>query len=520
LGASVALQRGPTEIAMSLLRSIQLPIAMIVLVALARSAPSISISMMGAFPAQPTYRAQDGDHRAEYEKRRKEAGDDIAKLWSLYDWCDAYGMQREAKQCLRAIVRLDEGNRKAHELLGDVYFDGKWFTSAKKLEEYKRQKTEAEAKKTGKVLFKDQWVDPADVPYLEKGLVKAADGRWVDPVELQRTQEGWVRQDLTWIPPDEIPQIEKGLWKCGEAWLPLEEANRYHAELGQWWSVPGEHFIAYSTGTRELTEKSLLEAERAFKDLVRIFGRAPGRKVPLLVLNSREQYSRFAQAEEGAPVELQGFSSLHGAFLAEIWREPIDAGSASAGVAYWDASNAAGNSFGPTFVRHAAGLSFAEELDPSPKSLQSLRSGGGGGVTANGFWSEKLLPAWFRYGAAAYVERYLFDTTPGNEPMGLRNWSIANIANKGGLDPVTRIFAFELSLDDLTGSSKLINEAGLLVAFILDGKCAPVIEKHQAFKAAFNSSSGKDPKEIAKAARALEEEIKKREGELRKFAGL
>jgi len=488
------------------------------LIALVASTLASPPAMASPAEVRAAHRTQDGDHRAEYEKRRKEAGDDIEKIWTLYDWCDAYGMEREAKQCLRAIVRLDEGNRKAHELLGDVYFDGKWFTTEKKLEEYKRQKTEAEAKKAGKVLFKDQWVDPADVPYLEKGLVRADDGRWVDAEELRRVQEGWVRQDLTWIPPDEIPQIEKGLWKCGDAWLSLEEANRYHAELGKWWTVPGDHFIAYSTGTRELTEKVLLEGERAFKDLVRIFGRPPGRKIPLLVLNSREQYSSFAQAEDGTPVELQGFSSLHGAFLGEVWREPIVAGSASSGVGYWDASNAAGNSFGPTFARHAAGLSFAEELDPSTKALESIRSGDTSRVSANGFWSEKLLPAWFRYGAAAYVERYLFDTTPGNDPLGLRNWSIANIANKGGLDPVARIFAFELSLDDLTGSSKLINEAGLLVAFMLEGKCAPVIEKHQAFKATFNS--GKDPKEITKAARALEEAIKKHETELRRFAGL
>jgi hypothetical protein len=111
----------------------------------------------------------------------------------------------------------------------------------------------------------------------------------------------------------------------------------------------------------------------------------------------------------------------------------------------------------------------------------------------------------------------MVDTTVGvgGDANWRRTWSVGNIAGKGGLDPLDKIFACKLTVDDPTGSGKLINECGLLVAFVLDGKCTPVVNKHAAFKDALRT--GKD---IPKAATALAEEIKKNEDKLRTFAGL
>jgi len=103
----------------------------------------------------------------------------------------------------------------------------------------------------------------------------------------------------------------------------------------------------------------------------------------------------------------------------------------------------------------------------------------------------------------------------GGDPRWARKWSIANVASKGGLDPLDRIFAFALSLDDVPGSQKLINEAGLVVAFAIDGGCEPVTQKHAALAQALASQ-----KDVDKAARALEEALVANEAELRKFAGM
>jgi len=464
-------------------------------------------------PAVPVV-LQDQDRKAEYEKMREEAEGDAEKLWKLYDWCDAYGLSREGRSVLRAIVKLDD-SKKAHELLGEIFFDGKWFANERKVEDYKRKKLEEEAEAAGKVVYKGELVDAEDLPYLERGMVKTESGEWMRAEDYERQQQGWLRQDLEWVPPDEAENMEKGLYKCGDAWLSLDEANKYHSELGQWWRIPSDHFVVYSTCTREIAESAIWEAERIYSELVRIFGRAPDKQVMTLVLRSPEQYNQFATGSQTEPIEFSGFSSLHGAFFAEIWPEPYYNGFTGAGVAYWDTSNDAGYAFGRTFVRHAAGQSFIEALDPSPKAVAGMASGS---ASAEEFWNEKQLPKWFRYGGAVYVERYFVDSSNPEEqggPLAWRNWSITNIARAGGLDPLERVFDFELSLDDLPNSAKLMNEAGLLVAFVVDGGCKPVVAKHLALKDALKKGEG-----VEKASEALEKEILKNESELRKFAGL
>ena len=80
--------------------------------------------------------AQDDDPEAIYKERREEAGKDPVKLWELHLWCEAYGMEKEAKSCARAVVKYDESHKEAHEYLGHVFYDGQWFTSERKLERF------------------------------------------------------------------------------------------------------------------------------------------------------------------------------------------------------------------------------------------------------------------------------------------------------------------------------------------------------------------------------------------------
>jgi hypothetical protein len=356
------------------------------------------------------------------------------------------------------------------------------------------------------------------VPFLEKGLVRGPNGQWMSAEEKKKLDEGWVRQDLEWIPPAEIPQRDKGLFKCGDNWLTVEEADRYHADVGRWWKVPSDHFVLYSTCPRKTTEYARDQLEIAARELARVYGKLPTTPVAVLLLNSGDQYGAFARGDAGVQTpETLGLSSVHGAFVAEAWLEPLQNGMTSAAVAYWDSSNEAGNKFGEMFARHAAALSIAEALDPSPKTSAKLVKGQAQQGIGEDFFAEKQIPKWFRYGAAAYVERYMVDALVAakGDPYWRRPWSVSNITRQGGLDPIDKIFECNLTVDDPTSSAKLINESGLLVAFVLDGKCTPVIGKHAALKDAIRN--GKD---IPKASQALAEEIKKNEDKLRTFAGL
>lgn len=454
------------------------------------------------------------DRKAEYEKRLAAAEGSGEKLWKLYEWCSANSLDKDGRNVLRKIVKLDETDRRAHELLGEVEYDGKWFPNEKKVEEYKKKKLEEEAKKSGKVIYKGALVDPADVPFLQKGLTKTEDGRWIDAEEQKKLAEGWVKQDFTWIPPTEISNLEKSLWKCEDKWLSEADANKFHAELDKWWKIPSDHFVLYTTCDRSLAMTARDEAERAFREVNRVFGKTPTSPVAMLMLRSGGQYSEFAGERQ---TELRGFSSLHGASIAEIWPEPLTAGMTSAGFCYWDASNQKDNAFGPMFVRHAAAQSLIEALDPSPKTLGDIVAQKQVPAIDTAWWNEKKLPQWLRYGACAYAERYMLDAfiKAGGDPAWMRKWSIENIANKGGIDPLDAILSLPLTLEDTSKSGKLINQAGLIVSFILDGKCTPVVQAHQAFKDAF-----KNGKDLKPSVKALEDALRKNEAELRKFAGI
>lgn len=475
------------------------------------NALALAPAPMGPHPAAFP---QEADRKAEYETKRAEAEGNAEKLWELYEWCESYGLSREGRSVLRSIIEVDDA-RKAHELLGEIEYDGQWFASQAKVEAYKRKQLEAEAEASGMVVFEDRLVAPEDLPFLQAGMVKGDDGSWMSQEDHEKSELGWIRQDLEWVPPDEAGKIAEGLYRCGDEWLSLEDANAYHSDLGNWWRLSNDHYVVFSTATREVAERAMWEIERVYPDFERAYGRKPDVKPMILVLNSFAQYNEFA-GNQNVNVELRGFSSLHGAFLAEIWPVPYSRGLKAAGVCYWDQSNPGDDAFGRTFARHAAGQAYAEALDPP--SMQMMAGLAQGQGSPDAYWNEKQLPHWFRYGVATYGERYFIDeNTPEDEggPFALREWSIGNIARQGGLDPLERIFEFGLSLDDVSGSSKLINEAGLLVAFVLDGDCKPVQAKHLAFKDAFAKGEG-----VEKAAEALEQAIIENEAQLRTFAGI
>lgn len=477
------------------------------------------------------------DDVAEYKKKREEAGKDVAKLWKLVDWCESRGMKKERKSCLRAIVKAEPDDEKARELLGHVFYDGKWFTTAKKLEKYKKdaakrkaKEEEKLAKEKGLVRFGDSWVDPKDLPYLEQGLVKDEFGDWIDPVAVKRLAEGWVQQDLVWVSPDEVANIDKGLWKCGEQWLSEADANAYHSDFHQWWVIPTDHFTLMTTCAREDAKKIALAVDDTYRDLVRIFGTNPVGKPHLLVLNSIDQYNVWAGGDEGLginPTESTGWSSANSTFFADAWIDE-ERNFKGAGVTYWNAADENDVRFANHWVRHAAAQSFIEALDPSPEACSDLKTSSSPRMEdfVRDFWDEKVLPSWLRFGAATYVERYYLDRF-ADDKLWVRNWSVGNILNKGGLDPIGTILSFKIDLGSQEGAdsaAKMFNEAGLLLAFALDGKNADVKKAHGAFKAAFKEfrAEGTDAnrKACEKAARAFGDSLRSAEGDLRTWGGL
>lgn len=463
---------------------------------------------------------------AEYDKRKNAAGKDLGKLWKLYEWCVAEKREKDAKATLRTILKVDPNHKDANLASGHVLVDDKWFTSQKKADEYKQAKEEEEKKALGLVSYKDEWVPAEDVPFLERGLTRDEQGKWVNAEEVKKLAAGWIRQDLEWVDPKEADRVSAGLWKCGAEWLPLDKANEYHNAIGNWWRIPGDKFTFYSTVDRAtLTGAVARVADRAYADMEALFGMKPMLPPIVVVFRDAEQYGRYAAGseEDGLPgTEIFGLSSIHHAYYAELaFESPSDPRSAylGAGVGYWDSQAKDGAKWGVHSVRQATAQSWVEAVDPSAKWIDKLRKDARK-IEPKGFWEEKRLPRWYRYGACSYVERYFNDTSvkSGGDPQWARKWSISNIASQGGLRQLKQLFEFKLEASMGADGAKLMNEAGLIMAFISDGACAPVQEKNKAFLEAFRT--GKDKKTLDPLAKALEAEILKQEAALKAWSGL
>lgn len=467
---------------------------------------------------------------AAYEKRLTDAGEDPDKLWELVIWCESTERDKESRIVLRRLLKLEPTHRRAHEKLGHIEYEDKWYLTQKRLDDHIAAEAKRKAKASGLVRYKGAWVRPEDIPYLKQGLVRDEAGFWVSKEEYRWSKQGYVRQDLRWIAPGEISQIEAGLWKCGDDWRALEAANGFHADVDHMWRIPGKKLIVRTTCDRGVALSAIREMESACADLTRIYGRAPSSPIEITVLRNEEQYDRFADGSEGSTVpktDLTGLAAVHHAFFADGWLNS-DAGEYDGmGAAYWDDSNEKKTRYGICAVRHAVGLSFAEALDPSPNAVgraqkKAARARGGKAPIVDASWAvkfqaEKRIPRWFRYGAASYVERYYYnaDDIREGDAWFMRKWSIGDI--KGGFDglePLNTIFEFDLERAGHK-ATHLLNEAGLLVAFVIDGDCGPVKRRHEIVVETIRN--GKDPRS---AFQALQKTIAKSEAALLEFAGI
>lgn len=466
-----------------------------------------------------------------YEERLTQAGDDVDALWELHTWCRDQHKYSESRKTLKRILELDAEHKEARSALGHSFYDGQWFESSYKLSEYKRAEETRKLAEEGLVPLGDEWVPQAEAPFRRMGWVASEGGVWVSPIaakrraEIKRLEgEGWQRQtDLVWVAADETAKWGEGLWKCGDKWLSTEDANKYHSTLPQaWrWPTPEGRFDLFSTLDNVGNSWAAYWADLTYPDCLRAYGMHPKRPPTVTVVRDQAQYNALAQGDQATqrpPTESNGYSSCHYAYVGEVWfdmtiADPNDLANTldylGGGICYWDRNNPELAGFGVHAVRHAAALSYAEALDPSWNALSLFVANPNPQGTLAGFWTEKRIPRWFRFGVASYCERYFRDPQPaeGFSEWWARDWALDNIRRNGGSRALDEIFAFNLDPNDQSG--KLIAEAGMIVSFVLDGNCPPVKEKHAAFKQALRDGGDTQAaiEELQKAIKDAEEKF-------------
>jgi len=402
--------------------------------------------------------------------------------------------------------------------------EGLRFRSQAAFERYLASQEQDQAEARGHVQHKAGWIHADERSLANKGWTKDwPTGQWLSGADEKRLAGDWVRQDLEWIPPDEADHVDEGLWKVDGEWVALEVANRRHAKLDTPWRIPSREVILHSSADRRVALGAMEHMARALTDLRKVFGVEPLLPLSVALLRDEEQYDLFAF---GAPdgrrqsTDSGRMHVIHSAYFAESAFQRVKGKLtfAGMGVTYWDPLIPYGDLYGVHSARLAAGLSYADAVDPSPKTVKkALRKGPGDGYH-EAYEAEKKLPAWLRYGGAVYAERYFHDSTVkgvegDNDPWWARRWSLDNLRQRGGLRPLDEVFAFALDPADREDGQKLLLEAGLLAAFMVDGDCAPVTAAHGELKRALASGSVH-----AKDVEALTQALIENESELRAFA--
>lgn len=471
---------------------------------------------------------------SDVEARIAAAGTDIAKLQALAAELEAAKDHGGAKQVHLRVIELDTNNEVSRAALRHQFYADRWFESFVELAKYKREEDARMAEK-GLVRFEDLWVPTEDLTYLHLGWRRNDAGEWEDLVLLNEAKQvaEWQAagyqfraDDNSWIAPADFDHWTNLKFKCGDEWLPLEQANEFHSAVERSWEIAGEHFIVLTNCAWETGNVARWHADQAALHLMRVFGTAPERRPHFVVAPNLVAYNTLAGGTPPLLPDSEGYSSLQGGYFSDLAFddsvEPVRY--AGAGVCYFDVADPKSAEWGPLWIRWAAAQSYIDAIDRSWTSISHFVRNKGNlepAKYATEFWQEKRIPRWLRYGAATYVERFIPDPLfppEADEVYYLRDASCAALKASGGMRPLKDVFAFQLSLSDLEGSARLYQEAGLVVAFMLDG--APDDGELRALHSAFRRklASGSE-EQLAEIVRDLEAALIAREPAIRQFGG-
>lgn len=458
----------------------------------------------------------------EFSSRLAEAARDADKLWELYLSCKSQQRNGRAELVARKLVRVAPDHEQARSALGHVRSGTLWFASPEALARFERGQEAATAEARGLVKLREGWVHPDERTLIGKGLIREDEtGLWLTGNDRERLAKGWVRRDLDWIEPKDVERVDLGLWRVDGEWLELDSANRRRAAIDTMWRIPTREVLLQTTTDRDVAFRAIEHMGRAIDDLRRVFGAEPLLPLSVALLRDEEQYDRFAFGDPDGrrrATHAGRLHTVHYGFFAESWFPPSEGRLEfrGMGVGYWDAFLPNGDAFGIHSARFACGLSYVEALDPSPKAVRAVGAGKLQRDYYDAYQAEKRLPAWLRYGGAVYAERYFRDVSvgPDGDAWWARKWSLDNLRSLGGLTSLNDVLAFQLDPDERDKSRKLLLEAGLVIAFMVDGECAPVNAAHAELKRGLVTG-----RLHAKDVAALVAALVANEQEVRAFAG-
>ncbi len=388
----------------------------------------------------------------------------------------------------------------------------------------------ASAEARGWTERKGEWFAPDDRVRLRSGDRRdPKTGLWTTRADRKREGKGAIRIDDAWVEAEDAERLDAGLFPIDGEWCDLTQANRRHTRLDSPWVIPSAFATIHATTDRSTAVAALVNMARTIPDLERALGLVPPLPLDVILTRTEEQADRLAfGAPDGrrAPLHGAGRHVIYGAYFAErrFERDGSKFVYDGAGVGIWNAEVLHGDAFGVHSARLAYALSWVDAVDPSPNASKAARKSGPSPDFLGEREAEKRLPAWLTWGAAVYAERFFRDTsidlkvTPDANPWWTREWSVSNLNDAGGLGSIDEVFEVTMDPAEAKKARLQLLRAGSLVAFVLDGECAPVREAHAALKTGL-VEAGLHGTIDSKLVTALEDAIRAHEKELRAFLG-
>ncbi|MEZ6017408.1 MAG: hypothetical protein R3F49_20005 [Planctomycetota bacterium] len=373
------------------------------------------------------------------------------------------------------VLALAPDDPEAHRALGHHAFNGVWYPTYSGASAARRAAA----------------MDRLDARGETAALSAQAERAWVAWDEVQFLRMGWARDpNGAW----RAPEIQTALLPTAHEWHRLQDTH-FCVETRR---LPFGGTDAQADDARavDLAQRARAAIEGVPGNIERALGLVPRGSARLVVLGSLGEYNTFAAGDPAlgrAPTERSGSSATHYAYFADAWLEWAGPQRVfrGTGVCVFELGDGRLGAFAPFAARHAAALAMLEMLDPSPRALADATFGAGGALALGDYWREKRLPRWIHMGAAMYCERFFVDPDAA-DPEWARRWALENVWRQRGrapLDAQDLERALRCALDGAAPdeSNLTLQLAGLVMAFVLDGDCAPVRAAHQDLVAAMRA---------------------------------
>lgn len=250
------------------------------------------------------------------EKSKALAAGDAQGHFELGLWCQTEGLTAQAKKAFQQAIKVDPDHEGARTALGFEKVDGQWLDEKAK-KAYLASKDEEEKRADGKVKFKGEWVDEADVEHLKQGLVKVGD-QWMTPEDKAKLDQGLVLVGGRWMTKEEKQNLDEGKVLENGKWVSKEEANKLHADWENAWQITTQHYTVRSNKDYDFVVKMAESAEKCYATLKEYLGgmepKTSGKPLSLFILATIDEYNAFGN--QFAPGEEAFHQSSIGCFYA------------------------------------------------------------------------------------------------------------------------------------------------------------------------------------------------------------